>query len=654
MQTKLLARAAGSALILSLCACGGGGGSMNPATSNGSTGVPPPTGYVPVMVSDDSAEDWATIGVKVLSIALVPQGGGSPVTVYTAPAQAPLVNLEELDQLAEILGNVSVPTGTYSGAVVTVGGNPGDVMLTVASDPEAGFDGTPGATIPSNQVQIQGGQGSAPKRTVPISVTFDSPLVVTTGQNNALDLEFDLDHPAFLVGHTPPAADGATIWAVNFRGPVRHRPIHDITRLVLRHTYGTVSAVAADDTSVTITKDFPVLPATNPETAVASAQSLQILADATNGTLFYDLDAKTRTTIKDFSGEASGLVGKYVRIAARYQENGSLVAVRMWVSSSFNDVWVSPEGHVVHVNAANTRMWVSNESGVAVPITVSSNTQFFFRTPANAQADAAPIGVGPAFLAANNLVRGFKVHVSVVDPLATPLVADTVDIETAAYDGRISAANSSNFTYTRNFVTLADDYTIALSYIADATPNGMDASGNAIAGFKWWNFAYPTLLTSGADAVPDYVSATNGGVDFGGTVGSVTAWGLSSATWNDPANPNAWSARWTVLVPTPLPLGAVVSGLAGNAFTLSVAGGANPATVDVSTTPGSATLVYQVDRTNGVVTVSPIDITTATGLTTLTNGLASGTPVKVYGVPQADGTLKAYVLRYYTGDKPVN
>jgi hypothetical protein len=30
----------------------------------------------------------------------VPQGGGSDVTVYTAPATAPTVNLEQLDQIA--------------------------------------------------------------------------------------------------------------------------------------------------------------------------------------------------------------------------------------------------------------------------------------------------------------------------------------------------------------------------------------------------------------------------------------------------------------------------------------------------------------------------------------------------------------------------
>ena len=90
-------------------------------------------------------------------------------------------------------------------------------------------------------------------------------------------------HPAFLIGHVPPAAGGTTIWAVNFDGPVHHHPLYDLTRLVLRHMYGDVTAVASD-TSITITKEFPAEPAVNPETAVAGTQSVQILADATNGT----------------------------------------------------------------------------------------------------------------------------------------------------------------------------------------------------------------------------------------------------------------------------------------------------------------------------------------------------------------------------------
>ncbi|HET7757462.1 MAG TPA: DUF4382 domain-containing protein [Steroidobacteraceae bacterium] len=652
MERIMLGRALRSALVIGLAAassaCGGGSASNNIQT-------PTQKANMQLLLTDASADDWATIGVRVLSIALVPQGGGSAVTVWTAPTPAPMVNLEQLDQLGEILGNVSVPVGTYSGAILTVGANPGDVLLTVASDPESGFAGTPGATIASNLIQIQGKQGSSGNYTVPIRVSFDSPLDVTTSASNALDLEFDLGHPAFIVAHSPPAAMGATLWAVNFDGPVHRRRVGDLRWLVLRDTYGTVQSVAMDNSSISILRDFPVEPATSPETGITSSRQLTILADAANGTIFYDLDAKTRTVIKDFSAQAGTLDNKFVRIAARYQVDGSLVAVRIWASSSFNSVWVSPEGHVLHVDATNGLITVENEDGVGVPVAVDANTQFFFRAPQDPAADAAPIGSGTGFLANDDLVRGFKVHLSVADPLAVPLLAESVDIETAAYSGTISGASTTGFTYTRQFLRSSDDYSIALKYLPATAPN-TDPSGNAIMGFDWWNFTFPTLADTGASAVPDFVSATTGAVNFGGTVGAVSAWGASFATWSTAA-PAGWQAPEAVLEPTPLPIGAVVTPLSNDAFTMTVLGGANPGTVDVTTTQGSATLVYQVDRSNGVVSVSPVDISTSAGLMTLTNNLTAGTPVKVWGVPQpasgqASGALKAYVLVYFTGMLP--
>jgi hypothetical protein len=645
-STRLLSVGLVAAL---LAACGGGGG-------GGSSGVTPTmpaaqTGNVAMMISDASTEDWATIGVKVQSIALIPQGGGTNVTVYTAPATVPSVNLAQLDQIAEILGNTSVPVGTYTGAVLTISANPGDVMLTVAANPEAGFIEAAGTTIPSSRIQIQHTKGTAPKLTTAVNVTFVSPLVVTANQNNALDLEFDLSHPAFLVGHVPPGA-GNTLWAVNFEGPVRHRPLHNLTWLVLRHLYADVTSVASDNGSIMVTKEFPTEPPANPETAITTTQSLQILVDSTNGTIFYDVDAKTRTVIKDFSAEAMSLPGKQVRIAARYQEDGTLVATRIWASSQFNNVWLSPEGHVLHVDTVNDIVTVESETGVGIPLTVNANTQFFFREPQNPPVDSTPIATGTAFLTNHDLVRGFKVHASVVDPLAVPLVAQSIDIETAAYDGKISAPTMTGFTLTRLFAMAQDDYVYTLDYIASASANGTDDSGNPITGFKFWNFAYPTLVTSGANVITSFISATDGSVNFGGTMGSAPTRGTGYATWNDPANPNGWAATAAILTPSTLPLGSVVTGLVNNAFTMTVTGGANAATVDVSTTSGSATLVYQVDCTNGIVTVSAIDITTAGGLATLTAGLAAGAPVKVYGVPQADGTLKAYVLTYFTGQAP--
>ena len=653
MTSKLIRTAVCVALMAGLGGCAGGG-SSDPGSGSASS-PPPQTSQMAMIISDASSDDWATIGVKILSISLTPQGGGSPVTVYTAPSTPPMVNLEQLDQIGEVLGNATVPVGTYTGATVTIGANPGDVALVVSAEPEAGFAGTPGETIPSADIQIVGAKGEAGSLTVPVGLTFDSPLIVTASGSNALDLEFDLSHPAFIVAHNPPGAT-ATQWAVNFVGPVRRHPIDNIADLVLREMYGNVTAVASDGSSITLMKELPTLPVIDPEAPVSTGQSLTIDADATHGTIFHDVDARTSTTITSFSSVASGLAGKYVRLTARYQQDGSLVAVRVWASTDFNKLWVSPEGHVLHVNASTDTIVVDNAAGVPVPVTIDSGTQFFFRQPANPAADAAPIGTGPSFLANGNFVRGFKVQVSVVDPLASPLVAQTIDIETAAYSGQISNAlpDGSGFTYTHDYRTPADDYGVSLDYISGTSANGKDSSGNAIEGFKWWNFAYPTVLNDGSNAVSEFSSAVGGGASGGFSFAgeSFFAWGLTAARWGDPANPTAWTAPWTVLLATPLPRGVVATGLANSSFTLTLNGGTTPGTVDLGTTSGSATLVYQVDRSNGTVSISPVDITTASGLSMLSSALTAGTPVKVYGIPQSDGTLKAYVLMYFTGTTP--
>lgn len=645
--SRLLPFLFASAIPLLFVGCSGSGFSIpvNPTPQNG---------VVPMIVQDASTEDWATIGVKILSISLNPQGGGTAVPIYTAPSPAPVINLVQLDQLGEILGNLSVPAGTYTSATLTISANPGDLLLTAAADPEAGFAAAAGASIPSTQIQIQGAKGSNGSMTVSVTVNLVSPLVVSATQNNALDLEFNLAHPAFIVNHVP-VGGGTTLWAVNFNGPVRHHPLADLTRLVLRHLYGSVTSVSSDNTAINVTKVFPVEPPANPETSIPSTQSLSILADSANGTLFYDVDAKTVTTIKDFSSVSTTLAGKFVRVAARYQVNGTLVAVRVWTSTSFNSAWISPEGHVLHVNASTDVVTIENESGVGVPLTVNSNTEFFFRTPWNAVADATPIATGTSFLTNKDLVRGFKVHASVVDPLATPLVAQTIDIEIAKYDGMISAANPTDFLYTRNFATASDDYSVTLPYISSTTANGKDSGGNAITGFDWWNLTFPTLLNTGANAITNFVAATNGSANFGGTAGSVAARGVSASIWNDPAGPNAWSAANAVLSVSNIPLGAVSASWTNNAtggsFSMSVPGGQTSVIVDASSVSGSATLVYQVDRTNGIVTVTPQDLTTAAGLMNVGNSLVTGTPVKVFGIPQADGSIKAYVIFYYTGTK---
>jgi len=185
-----------------------------------------------------------------------------------------------------------------------------------------------------------------------------------------------------------------------------------------------------------------------------------------------------------------------------------------------------------------------------------------------------------------------------------------------------------------------------------SSANGTDSSGNMILGFKYWNFAFPTLITDGSSVPGDFIAATSGTVSFGSGAAPITAYGTTAAVWNDPASMNAWSAPWAILLPVPLPLATVTTGVSNDSFTISVPNGTQAVTVNVNSTSGSATLVYQVDRTDGILTISPVDIGSGTGLMTFTNAVSAGTPVKVYGIPQSDGTLTAYVVSYFTGTMP--
>ena len=653
------------ASALTLAACGGGGGSSTPTPPSNT----PQNVLVPIAFSDASSEDWSAIQVTVTSVVFVSSGGNTP-NLLPSPIT---VNLEQLDGLSEALGGASLSAGTtYTGAILTISANPGDVSLTVSGDPEAGFPEAASTAsapdvIPSSRIQIQGATGAASSKTVSVPVSFVTPFVAPAATSatdptpatatSGIDIEFDLSHPAFIVGHAP-VGGGSTIWAVNFKGPLKHKPVDDLRHLVLRHLYGTVTGVSSDNTTLTITRDWPTLPLTSPETFTAGTTSVPITVDATNGTLFYDVDARTHSTITDLSSVAASLVaGKFVRVGARYQQDGKLVATRIWTSATFNTVFVSPEGHVLHVdgNTGNS-FTVDNADGKPVVIAVDANTQFFFRNPGTS-GDVTPIGTGPTFLKLDNLARGFKVHVTPVDLTAAPLVAATVDIESAPYEGTISDVTATGFALARNFATARDDYAVSLGYISASTPNGKDPlTGTALTGFKYWDFAYPTLVTSGAAATTDFVAAAGGGVNFGGSAGAYRAAGVSYATWGDAADLNGWSAPQAILLPTVIPHTTVAAAIAAgtSSFTIDAAGGTTPVTVNFSTATGSATLVYQVDRTNGVVTVSPQDITTSAGLAALTAGLQAGAKVMVSAVPQSDASLKAYVISYYTGTPPTN
>jgi hypothetical protein len=482
-------------------------------------------------VIDASNQDWAAIGIKVLGIGLIPQGldAGSAVPIYTAPDPAPLINLAELDRVGDILGALGVPPGTYSGAVVTLGADPGDVALVSSPQPSSGFPDSPGTHVPPGRIQIQGATGGSGRQTVAVTVPFVSSLQVTTGQTVPLELDFDLSHPAFLVDHRAPG-DPAPLWAVNFNGPVRQDPT-PADQLVLRHLYGAVTAL--DPGGLTVAKVFPAWAPAGPGGWKTSSQSLRILPDTAQGTVFLDLDTGAGGILQDFTSLAGTLSGRYVRIAARSGAGGSLVAARIWAGTDLAAVQAGPEGHVLQVDPGNGLLTVMDQAGAWAPVQITPATRFYLRNPADPHADALPIATGLDFL--GGLPTGFKVHAT-LDPAAPAPTALSVDIET--YSGSTHSA-----------------------------------------------FLKATALPLGTVATP----------------------------WN------------------------------GSVFGLALPGGTGVLQVALG---GPDPLAYQVDRTGGTLTVSPMD------QNSLASALVTGATVRVYGILQADGQVQAMVVLLYTGILP--
>lgn len=691
-NTPILRKMISAILLGSVAACGGGGGS-----SMSNMNVAPASVAVPVVISDGPSRNWAMVGVKVLSISLIPQGGGAPVSVYSASvANAPTVNLIQLDGVAELLGNVTVPAGTYTGAQITLSANPGDVTLSTNSDPDVGFPAPANTAINPSQIQIGGTAGSAGSQTVAFTVNFTSPI--TASSAGAIDLDFDIGHPAFLIDHA--LSGGSLVWAVNFDShSVRHHPVGDITKLVLRHTYGTVTAIAAAaagaPSTLKISKVFPTHPIVSPETDVQPnpAITLTFQADSTNGTVVTNLTGLTAATpttptsalVKDFTDSTTAIgntnvnalltsAGATVRVRARYQGDGTLVATHVWVSdaatvtgtgatNAFNDVWVGPEGHVLHVEANQNVLFVTSDGWTPEKILVDPTvTTFSFHGTTISDPTSNTLGTTP--LAALNIRRGFKVTAT-GGSASTP--ATTLDIETADFNGPITPAPAvsppASVTYSDVFNTVADDFGVTLPFVSTAYAQNL--AGQSVKGFQFWDFAYPSVLSPGSSnsitPVAAFQTATSGTL----TIGNATlfATGRTHAIWGDPSlnTPSSgWYAPWAILEPTQLPRAVVTTAGLGTAInavsplSVTFAGASAPTTINVSASSGSATLVYVINRTNNQVTVKPLDITQTNDLATLNSDLSQGTTVRIFGVPQATTpvSINAYVLAVFTGDSP--
>jgi len=601
-RTSLLGLYGCSTLALAL-ACGGGGSGSLPAPA-------PTSGTVGFLATDATSETWSEVGVIIRKASLVlasDTAAASPVTIYSAPADTTPINLIQADQVDDLLAQVSgVPPGTYDRIILEVDGSPANLTLV----PAPTVAGTASAAIDPSLITVKGTSDSAnPTWKILPTITLTTPLTVAAGQTSAVRVDFDLAHPAFIVEHDTTAQ---TLYVVNFgtKGIFKQKPAASLDQYYLRRHLGTVASVAADGTSFNLTTEH--------------GQTLAIKAEAgSSPTLFYDLNGTPPV-----NGVASGILpatlaaGLDVAATARYQADGSLTAVRVWYATTAADLpsW-TPEGHIYKIDRAKNILYVLNSKGTPNPYTVDASTKFYFK--GDVTTDLAG-GKGAAFLA--QMERYFKVHLTVVDPTATPVVAATVDIQRAEFEGNITqspAATTSGFTYYKVF---ADGSTSTHTLSFDPT-------------FSFWNFTFPATAST---SLAGFLSEADSSIVLNVNAAQFMPYGSSSMNWSTATS--GWEAINTIFMPIQISTAAqtITTAFAGTSLTVTPKdAGALPVTVDLDPAAQQQPLVTEYTKSGATVTVTTLTTAQWAG------ALTAGTKVRVYGVPDGNGNLKAYYVNIY-------
>ena len=135
-RSTIISLCAALSILLLLIACGGGGGSVQQPTFTTSE-----HGTVNTIVSDDATQDWATIGVKVLSITLTQ----TSKVGATRSQSTPLRRARHLSTWCNSINSARssamspIPTGTYSPSHHHGQRQPCGHSVDLRPDPEPGF-----------------------------------------------------------------------------------------------------------------------------------------------------------------------------------------------------------------------------------------------------------------------------------------------------------------------------------------------------------------------------------------------------------------------------------------------------------------------------------------------------------------------------------
>lgn len=337
--------------------------------------------------------------------------GGSNPTVISTPTQIEFVRDAGTFQP---LVTASIPSGTYTGATITVS-NPQVVVID---------------TVSHLPLML-----TAALSTTSVNVTFNQPLTVSAATAEA-DFDLDLANSVTISGNT------ATI------NPVFHvstKIVTDQDNDDFKDVRGVVTTVAA------------------PTFMVASRQMDQIFTFTT--------DANTK--FEGISGLSQLTAGMVVEVDAQMQSDGSLLAKRVDVDEDSDDS-MEAEGFITAVTGTPaTQFMLDNEFdsspiaalldllgiGSGITVNVNSNTAFSVSDTDEINVSGLSVNFDANDIGKAQRVEASAMHQDSFQPSGMVLSADRVRLLQQSLDGTVSNLTGTPGTFT---LTVASDSAFAL------------------------------------------------------------------------------------------------------------------------------------------------------------------------------------------------
>ena len=429
--------------LIVLCAAGlliAPGCSLSPSASSGTTG------RVNVMVTDGPTDDWQEVTVVVKSISLGLTGSLSWTEVWAADPAVPdsgKINLVDLNGVDELLGQATIPVGTYDRMRIIIDTNPATMTL-------INNDGMP--IDPDNITVVDRG------RRGDIRVDISPPITVVEGETTNLQVDFDLAHPMSIVDIT------GNIF-IDLR--IRHKPLpRRIFHLQFARSIGTVAEKGAS------------------EFTLKTLRGKELKFNVNGDTIYVDADLRQSGSWDEMT------VGKAALVASNMNSDGSLFARRIWYADDVKTLpRFTPEGLVRRVGP-DWIMVLHRKNDVTTNhrwdwrtflVYVDENTTWTFRGD-------VPMGTGTSVL--QHIRRGYRVDVRLVDPSATPKVAAAINVHYAHDEGHVTGVTGSALTFGWGCDL---DRTYAYSAVPDHE-------------FSWWFFALPSASSTSIEDFVDTVN----------------------------------------------------------------------------------------------------------------------------------------------------